>query len=602
MHRSLKFFKYLRPALTYIFRSDRVGASASAVLLVLQSALPLASVYLMKLTVDAIAAGVSSNPQAAFSRAALYVLLLGATAALQQSLGSLAGWLNERLSLRVLDQLSDQLHAKSVAVDLGYYENPKYYDTLHRAQQGAVHRPISAYTNLLQALQNGLSMAGMVAVLLSFHWLITLLLILAVIPGVLFRLKFSQRLYHWDRSRTASQRHAYYYSYLLTGDAFAKEIRLFGLGPLFMRRFHHLRRKLRDEKLDLARRRTVFEIISQLITVATIYGSFLIMAFRAVHGFISLGDLIMYYQAFQRALSFFNNLLRSGASLYEDSLYLSNLFEFLQLEPQVIDPPKPRPIFHRIERGIEFVDVSFTYPGADQAVFAGLSFHVAAGEHIALVGRNGAGKTTLIKLLCRLYDPDDGVIRIDGVDLREFAVQDLRRQIAVVFQDFARYHMTIGDNIWFGDVFRDRKAEELEAAAQAAGLDEALRRMPKGLETLLGKMFDEGHELSLGEWQKIALARALLRQAPIIVLDEPSSALDARSEAELFYRLRKLAEGRTAFLISHRLSTARQADRIVVLDNGRVAEEGTHDQLMARGGVYSELFELQARQYGKGEG
>lgn len=598
MLKRLLKFKYLKPALAFVWKGDRANAGLSLVLLVFLSLLPLATVYLMKLTIDAVTSGMAAaEPMRAFSRVAGFILLLGGATALQQVITSLNALVGERLSLRVLDLLSDELHAKSVAVDLEYYENPRYFDTLHRAQQGAIYKPTSAFNNTLQVLQNGVSMIGMMAILFSFHWLVTLLLIAAVLPGVLFRLKFSHRMYDWDRSQTTAQRHAGYYNYLLTSDFFAKEIRLYQLGPLFMRRFHRLRQQLRDEKLAISRRRTVSEISAQFITVLTIYGSFLMMAFRAVRGLITIGDLIMYYQAFQRGLTFFSTLLKSGASLYEDSLYLSNLFEFLNLSPKVIDPTEPRSIFKTLDNGIVFQNVTFAYPGAERPVLKNISFTVSPGEHIALVGQNGAGKTTLIKLLCRLYDPDSGSIAVDSVNLREYQLRELRRQISVVFQDFVRYHMTVGDNIWFGDISRERRTEELDASAEAAGLSEVLKKMPKGLDTQLGKMFDEGQELSVGEWQKIALARAFMRKAPIIVLDEPTSSLDARAEFEIFKKFQELAQGKTAFLISHRLSTARLADRILVLENGEIVEAGSHDALMASGGVYAGMFKIQSRYY-----
>jgi ATP-binding cassette subfamily B protein len=552
----------------------------------------------MKLTIDAITAGITAPDNAAlFMRAINYILLLGAATALTQMLTSFQSLISESLSLQVLDHLSDELHRQSVQVDLNYYENSHYFDTLHRAQQGAIYKPTSAFNNSMQLLQNAVSMIGMLVILFSFHWLVTVLLIAAVIPGLLFRLKFSRRLFQWDRSQTATQRHSSYYHYLLTADAFAKEIRLFNLGALFIRRFHHLRGELRAEKIGLARRRTLAEVMTQLFTVLTIYGSFSLMAYRSIYGMITIGDLIMYYQAFQRGLSFFSSLLSNGASLYEDSLYLSNLFEFLQLKPSIVNPPHPQPIFKRIEKGISFQDLSFSYPDSDKSILQKISFTVSPGEHIAIVGQNGAGKSTLIKLLCRLYDPLSGRICIDGVDLRQMDVQDLRRQISVVFQDFVRYHMTVSDNIWFGDVSREKRADDIQASAIAAGLSEVLRKLPQGLDTKLGKMFDEGHELSLGEWQKVALARAFMRPAQIIILDEPTSSLDARSEYEIFKKFQELAAGKTAFLISHRLSTARLADRIIVLDEGRLVEQGAHDELIRLDGIYAHLFHLQSRNY-----
>ena len=596
--RRLKNLKYLIDSLQIVWKSSRFDAIQTIFILIFLSILPLVSVYLMKLTVDSVTAGVTSADKlAAFHQILLYIGLIFGAATFSHVLTALNGFVSERLSLKVMDYLSDILHRKSIEVDLEYYENPDYYDTLHRAQQGAIHKPTSAFNNSIQLLQNGLSMIGMMAILLSFHWIVTVFLVVAVIPGLVFRLKFSQKLYNWDRSQTAAQRHTFYYNYLLTGDVHAKEIRLFQLGPLFYKRFHDVRQELRDEKLAITKRRTIAEIFSQLVTVLTIYGSFGFMAWRAVYGYITLGDLIMYYQAFQRGLNFFANLLKSAASVYEDSLYLSNLFEFLSVKPKIIGPAKPRPIFKRLERGIKLENVSFHYPSTDRPVLVNTSLSIKAGEHIALVGANGAGKSTLIKLICRLYDPTTGRIKFDGIDIKEFDVNELRRQISVVFQDFVRYHLRVSDNIWFGNVELDERSPRIQESAIAAGIEPAIQKLPKGYDSILGKMFEHGEELSVGEWQKIALARAFLRDAQIIILDEPTSALDAKSEYEIFEKFRQLARGKSAFLISHRLSTAKLADRILVLEEGCIVEDGSHEELIRKNGVYARMFALQSQYY-----
>lgn len=552
----------------------------------------------MKLVIDSITIGISAaDKSAAFGKIILYIGLIGLATLLSHALSSINSYLSEHLSLNIWDYLSDILHSKSIEVDLEYYENPDYFDTLHRAQQGAIQKPTSAFNNSVQLLQNGLSMVAMLGVLFSFHWLITVILVFAAIPGVLFRLKFSQRLYRWDRSKTSTQRHVSYFQYLLTSDYFAKEIRLFQLGPLFIKRFHELRELLRKEKLSIAVKRTIADFIAQFITVLAIYGSFTFMAFRAVHGLITLGDLVMYYQAFQRGMNFFRTLLSNGASLMEDTLYLSNLFEFLDLQPKITDPAEPQTIFSTITRHIEWKNVSFEYPSTDRYVLDDISISIKPGEQIALVGENGAGKSTFIKLLCRLYDPTGGDIYIDGRNIKEYRVQDLRKQISVVFQDFVRYHMKVRDNIWFGNVDLEKDDPQIQSSAIAAGVDSVIRKLSNGYDTTLGKMFEHGEELSMGEWQKIALARAFLRPAQIIVLDEPTSALDAKAEYDIFKKFKKLAQGKTAFLISHRLSSARLADRILVLENGKIVEDGSHDELIALNGTYAKMFALQSENY-----
>ena len=598
MLKKLANLKFLRQSFQIVWASARWESIAHAVIGLFSSVLPLVTIYLMKLIIDVVAQGLTAEDKAAaIARILLYVGIIGLTALLSHSLSSLTGYFSERLSLKAEDHLSDRLHGKSISLDLQYYENPDYFDTLHRAQQGAIQRPASAFKNSAQLLQNGLSLIGMLALLFTFHWSVSLLLIGAVIPGVLFRLKFSQRLYRWDRSKTSTQRHGNYYHFLLTSDFYAKEIRLFQLGPLFMQRFHELRRQLREEKLGIATKRTIAEMAAHLATILAMYGSFGLMAWRAVYGFITIGDLVMYYQAFQRGLNYFKTLLTNAASLYEDALYLSNLFEFLELKATVREPQRPAPIFNSIRNGISIDNVSFSYPSTERRVLRDISFRVQPGEHVALVGENGAGKTTLIKLLCRLYDPTSGAIRIDGMDLRAFKILELRRQISVVFQDFVRYHLRVKDNIWFGNIELDEASERIIESARAADIDAVIRTLPNGYETTLGKMFEHGEELSIGEWQKIALARAFLRDAQIIILDEPTSALDAKAEYEVFKKFQELARGKTAFLISHRLSTAKLADRILVLDDGTIVENGPHDELMKNDGIYRRMFEMQSQYY-----
>jgi ATP-binding cassette subfamily B protein len=312
---------------------------------------------------------------------------------------------------------------------------------------------------------------------------------------------------------------------------------------------------------------------------------------------LTVGDVVMYYQAFQRGQDFLREILSGLAGLYEDHLFLASLYEFLDLERRIVEPARPRPVPRPLRTGIVFDGVSFQYPSAPRKVLHDVTLAIGPGEHVALVGANGSGKTTIVKLLCRLYDPTGGTITVDGIDLRDFDTVALRREISVVFQDWAAYHVSARDNIWFGDPRPDCDEERIRRAARNSGADEVISRLANGYETVLGKWFEHGEELSMGEWQKIALARAFVRDTQIVVLDEPTSFLDVQAEHEVFNRFRQLAAGKSTILISHRLSTVRMADRIYVLEDGRIAESGCHDELMRRGQAYARLFETQAQSY-----
>jgi ATP-binding cassette subfamily B protein len=432
---------------------------------------------------------------------------------------------------------------------------------------------------------------------LSFNWIITTLLLAAVISGSAVRMKYSGLMYRWQREQTSMERQAGYFNWMLTDSSHAKEIRLFDLGALFIRRFRDLRRTLRKGRLAISLRRTIADFVAQTFATVAIYGSYAYVAYLTMLGKTSLGDLVMYYQAFQRVQGSFQGILSSLAGLYEDNLFLSNLYEFLDLKRTVIEPAQAKPVPRPIQDGIVFSRVGFRYPGGTRRVIEDVSLAIRPGEVVAFVGENGSGKTTLMKLLCRLYDPTSGTITIDGVDLRQFETKALRHEIAIVFQDYVHYHLTARENIWFGNTDLSPDHDRVITAARRSGADEVIRALPHGYETILGKRFADGEELSIGEWQKVALARAFMRDAQIIVLDEPTSSLDAKAEYEVFQSFRQLVSGRTAVLISHRFSTVRMADRIYVLNQGTIIESGTHEELLNRQGVYADLFERQARSY-----
>lgn len=583
-------------AMRLVWQSAPAATLAKAPVLCIQGVLPIVALYLTKLLIDTITAGASS-PNPDFARVLWLIAGLGGVALAAALCTSLATFIGEAQEHAVTDYTVSLLLAKSVAVDLAHYENSTYYDTLHRAQQEASYRPMRVVNGLAQLAQSGVALTALVGLLFSLHWIIAVVLVAAALPGTLLRLHYSRRLYEWQRRATPVERQSWYFHGLLTGDAHAKEVRLFDFGSLFIQRVDDLRRKLRRLRLRLTAGRAIGELTGEVASMLAIFGALAYIAHETLYGAITVGSLVMYYQAFQSGQAYLREVFGALAHLYEDALFLGNLFEFLAVQPRIVEPPAARTLPQPMQRGIEFNHVRLVYGGSDRPVVDDITMTIRPGEHIALVGANGAGKTTLVKLLCRLYDPTEGTITLDGIDLRELSLAALRRQISVVFQDFAHYDLTMRENIWLGNVQLALNDRKIVTAAQAAGAEALIDKLPHGYDTRLGKWFDDEQELSVGEWQKVALARAFVRDAQILVLDEPTSALDPAAEYEVFCRFRQLAAGRTTILISHRFSTVRMADRIYVLTNGRFSESGSHDELLARGGEYARMFELQATSY-----
>jgi len=588
----------IRQAATLVYKSSAKWTVLSAVLVIIQGVFPLLTLYLTKLIIDAATAGINAaDKTAAFTTVIKYVLYAAAAGILSHLLTGLAQLVQEYRDLQVGLYIQSMIQSKSIQVDLEYYENPAYFDTLHMAQNQAMHRPTAMVNKLVQVAQNSITLGAMMAVLFTFDVVIILLVAVTVLPAIYVKFRFSRRLFDWYKKWTITERRSQYYSWLITAQYYAKELRLYNLGELFSNRFRDLHWRAAMDRLKLSRKRNLAELASQIFVVAVVFGLLGFMAWRAVAGAITLGGLVMYYQAFQRGQSSLQSSMSGLADLYEDSLFLRSMFEFLELPVRIADPPKPRPLSPRRRHRIGFEDVSFQYPATDRFAIQDVSFEIDPGEHVALVGENGSGKSTLIKLLCRLYDPKAGRITLDGADLREYAVGDLRRTMGVMLQDFSQYQTTGRENIWYGDIALPEQDPRILSAARMTGADEVLARLSKGFDTPLGKWFDQGEELSVGEWQKVALARVFVRDAPVVVLDEPTSALDARAEYRIFELFKSLAKNRTAIFISHRLSSARVADRVLVLDQGRLVEQGSHTSLMRKKGLYAKMFNLQARNY-----
>ena len=594
----ISFLWRMRGTLAFVWKSGRGWAIASGVVILINALLPPLFLYAIKLMVDEITGAVSAGAPLDDALRERMLLLIGFAAgiSLLQSL-CMAGqrWIGEAQAQAVTDYMHGILHDKSVQVDLGYYENPAYKDKMHRAQREAPFRPKRIVNSLLEFTGNGVTLLALAGLLVSYHWSVLPILLAVSVPGVLLRLRYSSQYYSWERTATGRERLAFYTNVILTTVEYAKELRIYGLGKMLRGRFGGLRTELRREKLAVTRRRSVAEFVGEGLAILGVFSMLAAMAFSAVAGTITVGSLIMYHGALQKSWSALGLMLRSVSMLYEDNLFLSDLFDFLGVKSDVRSPASPKSLPEPSRSGLRFEHVSFRYPHDERMVLRDVDFELGAGEHVALVGHNGCGKTTLVKLMCRLYDPSGGSISLGGVDLRELELAKYRGSIGVLMQDFCRYQMTMRENVWLGNIAINPADPRVDrAAAEAKAL---VTELPDGIESMLGSTFLGGHELSTGQWQKIALARMLARDAPILVLDEPTSAMDAEAEEELISKLRDVANGRTTLLISHRLAAIKQLDRIIYLEDGAVAESGTHDELVRLGGGYAHLYELQSQHY-----
>lgn len=587
-----------RKVLGLVWQASRPLTLALVALNLLQGLTPAAQVYLAKLLIDVVVRGISTHaglsllPSVAILVAAQFAV--GAVSSLASTVANIAQQLlQERVSNRV--QLLLMEHANNL--DLAFFEQPRFYDLIQQVQREATFRPTFMVQTAFGLIRQVLTFVSMLALLLRLEWFVAAAALLAPIPAFVASARYGWQGYQMSRRQSPLRRMMAYLMTVLTTDQYAKEVRLFTIGQFFVRRYQELFDRYYAEQKALVVRRYLVGATWSLLSVLANGLTFLYVAFRALQGAVTVGDLTLYVQAASNLSQSFTALLGGVQSMYEHQLYLTSLFDLLTMEPRVAVPPHPRPIRRPLREGIEFRNVTYTYDGQSHPALENVSFSIEPGESVAIVGHNGAGKTTLVKLLTRLYDPQEGAILLDGHDVREYDPDELRREFGVLFQDYVSYQLSARENIGVGRVEILSETPAVVSAAAKSGAAPIIERLPQGYDTVLGKWFDGGVNLSGGEWQKVALGRAFMRSAQILILDEPSAALDAKAENELFERLHDLAEGRTAIFISHRFSTVRRADRILVFEHGRLVEQGTHDELMAIGGRYAELFELQASSY-----
>ena len=603
----LAALRHVPALLRLVWQAHRGYAAGVAALRLVRSAVPVLTLWVGKLIIDAVVAASQSRGAADAGRLWRLVAVEIALVVGGDLLARASALLESLLGDRFANVTSVRLMEHAATLDLAQFEDPAFYDQLERARRQTTGR-VGLFTQLLGMAQDALTFASLVATLAAFDARLLALLAASVIPGVLGEAHFAALGYSLLFRWTPERRQLDYLRFVGASDRTAKEVQLFGLAPWLVGRYKVLADRFDADNRRLAVRRAGVGALLGLVSTAGYYGAYALVLLTAVAGAISLGTLTFLAGAFSRGRDLLQRLLSGASDVAEQALYLRDLFGFFEMRPTVTSPPGAPPVPSAVREGFVFEDVGFRYPGSERWAVRHLNLAIAAGERVALVGENGAGKTTVTKLLARLYDPTEGRILLDGRDLREYDLASLRASVGVIFQDFVRYDLAFDENIGVGQVEvlaeangngngDGHVAAPIAAAADRSLAASLLPRLPAGYRQMLGRRFDDGVDLSGGEWQKVALARAYLRDAQLLVLDEPTAALDARAEYEVFLRFAELTAGRMALLISHRFSTVRMADRIVVLRLGTVVEEGTHAELVARGGLYAELFEMQAEGY-----
>jgi ATP-binding cassette subfamily B protein len=561
--------------------------------------LPAGQAWVGKLIVDSVVTSINSQAGAAAGiRAVLPLLLAELVMLVIQSANSQVRSLAEHvLHARINLSINQRIIRKALELDLAHFENAEFYDKMQNARREADWRSLQIVNGGFYVAQNIVTLLSFGALLIRFSPWLALILFVATLPAFIAQSRFAELNFRVLSWRAPEYRRLTYLEHLLTDLDAVKEIKLFGLGEPLLGRYADLFWKFLREDQTIAQRRSFTSLVWGLLATASYYGAYAWIVWRAVGGAITLGDMTLYLGIFRGSQNMFEAVLYGLSELYENGLFMSNLFAFLSLKPQMVVAAAPQPVPPEIRTGLEFRDVSFRYDGQPDWALRDVNLLIRPGEKIALVGPNGAGKTTLIKLLTRLYDPTEGQILLDGVDLRDYDPRELRQRIGVIFQDFVRYHLAASENVGFGQIEALNDRPRIELAAGKSGADPVIRSLPEGYETMLGRWWNKGRDLSGGEWQKIALARAFMRDCEVIVLDEPTAALDAENEMRVFQQFRELTADKIAVLISHRFSTVRMADRIFVIDRGRISEEGTHADLLLLGGTYARLFTLQAESY-----
>ena len=591
----LASLRNIRPLLGMVWDTSPPLVCLTSILRVIRAMLPLAMLWVSKLILDGVVAWIKRGNGAPAALWKLVALELG-LAVLSDLLARANSLADSLLGDRFANRISVRLIEHATRLDLASFEDPVFYDKLERARRQTTGR-IGLLAAVLNVAQDALSLLSLSAGLIVFSPWLVLLLVAAVIPAFLGETHFTALAYSVLYRWTPQRRLLDYLRLLGASNQSAKEIKIFGLGPHLTERYRDVSNRIYEENKHVAIKRASVGFLLNLLSTGGYYGAYAVVLVRTLAGAISVGTFTFLTGAFSRSRMYIEKILQSFTDISDQALYLKDLFEFFEMKPSIQSAPDAIPAPRPIRYGFEFRNVAFAYPGSARMVVENINFRLEACEKIALIGENGAGKTTLVKLLARLYDPTAGKILLDGVDLRDYDVEALRKEIGVIFQDYMRYELLAKENIGFGKIEDLADQSRIETAARKSMAFQVIGKLPHGYDQMIGRRFEGGVDLSGGEWQKFALARAYMRDAQLLILDEPTATLDARAEFEVFQRFAELTQDRMAVLISHRFSTVRMADRILVLKDGRIREQGTHEDLVELGGQYAELFELQAAGY-----
>jgi ATP-binding cassette subfamily B protein len=588
--------KYVPRALKLVWQAAQGWSVLSTILLVIRGLLPAATVYLTKEMINAMVSVVESGGDVNTLMGAVPIIaLMAATILIRELIGDVQTYVSAVLADKTQDFMYNLIHHKTITLDMEFYESTSYFDKLQRAASEAVSRPLSLLNSLNSLLESVTTLVAMIGILFTLSWWVPLALLIGTLPALAIALRTTRIKQKWRLDTTFERRRLNYYRQMLSDDKAMPELRVFGLGNHFKEAYSNLRQKLRDEGLAILRKGLWEKSIASIFGLLTLALMFGWMGWSALEGALDLGEIVMFWQAMNKGRGLVRSLFLGFDTLYNDLIFLDDLFTFLELEPHVVDPVVPIEVPPGLRQGIEVRNITFQYPDSDLIALKDYSLMIPKGKIVAIVGENGAGKSTLIKLLCRFYDPQKGSIKWDGVDIKDMAQEDLRQRITILFQRPISYFESAEDNIRFGDLHSQPTRTDVVAAAKTSTAHEFIKKFPDDYDTMLGKQFGKA-ELSIGEWQRVALARAFVRKADFVILDEPTSAMDSWSEAEWMARFRDLVKERTALIITHRFTTAMQADIIHVMADGRIIESGTHEELVSLNRHYALSWQKQVDQ------
>lgn len=577
----------IKPILKLIWAASPKNTAISIILILIETGLFFASLYLLKLLIDAVVNDATNLSKG--SDVSTLIIFAAIAAVLHVSFKSISSFYAEKQSATISEHINEKIHNSTIRLDLAFYESADYFDVLNRAMNAGTDRPAAVINTLFEIAKTLMALVGVGIILITIDWFLLPLLALFVIPTLLVRINFADKFNAWRIKQTPLERKSTYYSSLITTEHHAKEIRSYNLGEHVKTVYMKIRMVLLNEKLNISRTRTGNEILTY--TIASL-GFFSCLAYIILNpaSLKSVGDVTIFLVIFPQSFSLLQTLAAGISNLYQNNIFIESIFDLLKLEPSLKDVESPDVIESSLPVNLAFHKVNFYYPNTNKKVLKDISFKIKSKQIIAIVGMNGAGKTSLIKLLCRFYDPTGGFISMDGKDIKKYSIKDYRKQIGIVFQDFAKYQLSAADNIHFGDIDKAPSRDEIESAAQKTGANKFIEKFPLQYDNTMGKLFDNGEEVSIGQWQKLAISRCLYSSGRLLVFDEATSALDAQAEKEFFDEFRNNIGDRAAIIISHRHSAVKNADHIYVLSNGQISQSGTDEELLNQDGDYATLF------------